>query len=183
MTTREGSTRSAGQRAGRGAARKVVELHAAELDVVHLQRLAEFRYQMRRFLRVSQAAAEQAGLRNQQYQMLQCVGGMPDGMAPTIANVATRMLLKHNSTVELVDRTIVQGLLRRFTDPVDNRRILLRVTPEGERLLASLAEFHSRELEQSGPELVRALQRVLNARTSERAEADGKAKGRRQAAR
>jgi DNA-binding MarR family transcriptional regulator len=134
---------------------------------------------MRRFLRVSQAAAEQAGLRNQQYQMLQCVGGMPDGMAPTIANVATRMLLKHNSTVELVDRTIVQGLLRRVTDPVDNRRILLRVTPEGERLLASLAEFHTRELEQSGPELVRALQRILNARANEKDESNETAKGRR----
>jgi DNA-binding MarR family transcriptional regulator len=104
------------------------------------------------------------GLRHQQYQLLQCVGGMPDGMAPTIANVATRMLLKHNSTVELVDRTIEQGLLRRSGDQVDHRRILLRVTPQGERILASLAEFHTRELEQSGPELVRALNRILHAR-------------------
>ncbi len=92
---------------------------AAQLDVVHLRRLAEFRYQLRRFLHVSQAAAEKAGLRNQQYQMLQCVGGMPEGLEPTIANVAARMLLKHNSTVELVDRTIQQGLLRRVED-VDN---------------------------------------------------------------
>ena len=118
---------------------------------------------LRRFLHVSQAAAEQMGLRNQQYQLLQCVGGMPEGMAPTIANVAARMLLKHNSAVELVDRTIEQGLLRRSGDAADHRRILLRVTPQGERILASLAEFHTRELEQSGPELVRALNRVLHA--------------------
>jgi DNA-binding MarR family transcriptional regulator len=95
--------------------------------------------------------------------MLQCVGGMPEGVEPTIANVAARMLLKHNSTVELVDRTIEQGLLRRTSDPEDHRRILLRVTPQGERVLASLGEFHTRELEQSGPELVRALQSVLAA--------------------
>ena len=49
------------------------------------------------------------------------------------------MLLKHNSAVELVDRTIEQGLLRRAQDPTDHRRILLRVTPQGERMLASLA--------------------------------------------
>jgi DNA-binding MarR family transcriptional regulator len=73
------------------------------------------------------------------------------------------MLLKHNSAVELVDRTIEQGLLRRVTDPVDHRCILLRVSSQGEQLLASLAEFHTRELEQLGPELVRALQRVLHA--------------------
>lgn len=136
---------------------------ARKLDVAHLRRLAEFRYQLRRFLHVSQAAAERMGLHNQQYQMLQCVGGMPEGMAPTIANVATRMLLKHNSAVELVDRAIEQGLLRRTSDAADHRRILLRVTPQGGRILAALAEFHTRELEQSGPELVQALNRILDA--------------------
>jgi DNA-binding MarR family transcriptional regulator len=134
-----------------------------KLDVAHLQRLAEFRFQLRRFLHVSQAAAERVGLHNQQYQMLQCVRGMPEGIMPTIANVAERMLLKHNSTVELVDRTIEQGLLRRLGDEADHRRILLRVTPQGERILATLAEFHTRELEQSGPELVRALDGIVHA--------------------
>jgi DNA-binding MarR family transcriptional regulator len=138
---------------------------AGELDVAHLRRLAEFRYQLRRFLHASQAAAEQMGLRNQQYQMLQCVGAMPEAVAPTIANVAARMLLKHNSAVELVDRTIEQGLLRRLGDAADHRRILLKVTPQGERILASLAAFHTRELKQSGPQLVRALDGVLRAGT------------------
>ena len=103
------------------------------------------------------------GLHNQQYQMLQCVGGMPEEMAPTIGSVAKRMLLKHNSTVELVGRAIEQGLLRRSGDERDHRRILLRVTPQGKRILGALAEFHTRELEQSGPELVRALDSILRA--------------------
>src|ERR1700722_1746007 len=112
-----------------------------ELNIAQLQRLAEFRFQLRRFLHVSQAAVERVGLHHQQYQMLQCVCGMPEGILPTIANVASRMLLKHNSTVELVDRTIEQGLLRREGDEADHRRILLRVTPQGEHILATLAEF------------------------------------------
>src|SRR5580700_3331282 len=115
---------------------------AAKLDLRHLRRLAEFRYLLRLFLHVSQTAAEEMGLRSQQYQLLQCVGGMPEGTAPTIANVAARMLLKHNSAVELVDRSVKQGLLRRSGDAADHRRILLRVTPRGERILASLSEFH-----------------------------------------
>lgn len=134
-----------------------------KLDIAHLRKLAEFRFQLRRFLHVSQAATERVGLHNQQYQLLQCVGGMPDGVVPTIANVAKRMVLKHNSTVELVDRTIVQGLLSRVSDEADHRRILLRMTPQGERILAELAEFHMRELEQSGPELVRALDGIVQA--------------------
>ena len=138
-------------------------IRGRKLDTAHLRRLAEFRFQLRRFLHVSQAAAEQMGLHNQQYQMLQCVSGMPKDMAPTIANVAKRMLLKHNSTVELVDRTIEQGLLQRLGDASDHRRILLRATPQGESILAALAEFHTRELEQSGPELVRAFNEILGA--------------------
>ena len=134
---------------------------AAALTRVDFQRLAEFRFQLRRFLHFSNVAAEDAGLRPQQYQLLQCVSGMPDELDPTIAQVAARMLLKHNSAVELVDRTIEQGLLKRVPDPIDHRRILLRVTPQGERVLDSLAAWHLEELEQAGPELIRALRRVL----------------------
>ncbi|MBX6358892.1 MarR family winged helix-turn-helix transcriptional regulator [Pseudacidobacterium ailaaui] len=134
----------------------------AGLSVEQFQRLAEFRFQLRRFLHFSHLAAENAGLRHQQYQLLQCVYGMPGELDPTIANVAARMLLKHNSAVELVDRTIEQGLLRRCPDPTDHRRILLRVTSLGEKILASLADHHLQELEQTGPELIRALRRVLS---------------------
>jgi DNA-binding MarR family transcriptional regulator len=131
------------------------------LTRAQMRRLAEFRFQLRKFLHFSSLAAGAAGLRAQQYQLLQCVWGMPEELDPTIANVAARMLLKHNSAVELVDRTIDQGLLRRSPDPTDHRRILLRMTPQGEQLLASLAAWHLRELEETGPELIRALRRVL----------------------
>jgi len=146
-------------------ARKIAP-QAANLSVEQFQRLAEFRFQLRRFLHFSHIAAENAGLRPQQYQLLQCVYGMPGELDPTIANVAARMLLKHNSAVELVDRTIEQGLLRRSSDPTDHRRILLRVTPQGERILASLASYHLEELEQAGPELIRALRRVVSLKQS-----------------
>lgn len=131
------------------------------LTRAQMRRLAEFRFQLRKFLHFSSLAADRAGVRAQQYQLLQCVWGMPEELDPTIANVAARMLLKHNSAVELVDRTIEQGLLRRCPDPTDHRRILIRMTPQGEKLLGSLAAWHLRELEEMGPELIRALRRVL----------------------
>jgi DNA-binding MarR family transcriptional regulator len=131
------------------------------LSRAQMRRLAEFRFQLRKFLHFSSLAADAVGIRAQQYQLLQCVWGMPEELDPTIANVAARMLLKHNSAVELVDRTIEQGLLRRSPDPTDHRRILLKMTPLGEKLLGSLAAWHLRELEETGPELIRALRRVL----------------------
>ncbi|HZZ38603.1 MAG TPA: MarR family winged helix-turn-helix transcriptional regulator [Acidobacteriaceae bacterium] len=133
----------------------------APLTRAQMRRLAEFRFQLRKFLHFSSLAAGAAGIRSQQYQLLQCIWGMPEELDPTIANVAARMLLKHNSAVELVDRTIEQGLLRRCPDPTDHRRILLRMTPLGDKLLGSLAAWHLRELEETGPELIRALRRVL----------------------
>lgn len=149
----------------------------APLSRAQMRRLAEFRFQLRKFLHFSSLAADAAGIRAQQYQLLQCVWGMPEELDPTIANVAARMLLKHNSAVELVDRTIEQGLLRRCPDPTDHRRILLRMTPLGEKLLGGLAAWHLRELEEAGPELIRALRRVLltpqqptNGRTAEAGE-------------
>lgn len=134
---------------------------AATVARADFQRLAEFRFQLRRFLNFSNAAAEASGLRPQQYQLLLCVSGMPDELEPTIAHVAARMFLKHNSAVELVDRAIEQGFLRRVPDATDHRRILLRVNPQGERVLESLAGCHLEELEEAGPELIRALRRVL----------------------
>ncbi|MGA8041936.1 MAG: MarR family winged helix-turn-helix transcriptional regulator [Terracidiphilus sp.] len=136
------------------------------VDTAQLRRLAEFRFQLRRFLHFSQLAAEEAGIPHQQYQLLQCVRGIPAGVEPTIANVAARMFLRHNSAVELVDRTIRQGLLCRLQDERDHRRILLEVTPRGEQFLASLARHHMNELRQSGPDLVRALRHVLRANTA-----------------
>ena len=133
----------------------------APLTRAQMRRLAEFRFQLRKFLHFSSLAAGAAGIRAQQYQLLQCIWGMPEELDPTIANVAARMLLKHNSAVELVDRTIEQGLLRRCPDPTDHRRILLRMTPLGDKLLGSLAAWHLRELEETGPELIRSLRRVL----------------------
>ncbi len=130
-------------------------------NAVGLRRLAEFRFQLRQFLHFSQKAAEASDLREQQHQLLLAICGLPEGVEPTIASVAARMLLKHNSTVELVDRTIEQGLLRRVHDPLDHRRILLRLTSRGDQLLQSLSAFHLQELESAGPELIRALQQVL----------------------
>lgn len=139
---------------------------ATTISVEQFRKLAEFRFQLRKFLQFSHAAAEGRGIRPQQYQLLLCVHGMLPELDPTIANIAARMMLKHNSAVELVDRTIGQGLLRRTPDPTDHRRILLRVTSQGERILASLADYHLQELEQTGPELIRALRRVLDIKPS-----------------
>lgn len=122
--------------------------------------LADFRYQLRLFLHFSECAAIGAGLQPQQHQLLLQVAGAPEAIAVTIAYAAERLGLKHNSTVELVDRSEREGLLSRTADDQDKRRAVLRITPKGKRILARLSDDHARELNEMAPRLVEALQRV-----------------------
>lgn len=125
-----------------------------------LTTLAEFRHELRRFLHFSECVALEAGLQPQQHQLLLQVVGAPGGAAITIAYAAERLGLKHNSTVELVDRSEREGLLTRTVDPTDRRRAILELTSKGRRLLDRLASDHAKELKIRAPRLIEALESV-----------------------
>lgn len=123
--------------------------------------MAEFRYQIRRFLRFSEQASRAAGLEPQQYQLLLAVRGMPGAEAPRIGDIAERLQIQHHSTVELVDRLVRRGLIRRRRGESDRREVMLELTPRGEKILAELAMNHRAELRDMGQTLVAALRKVL----------------------
>jgi len=128
-----------------------------------LQVLAEFRHQLRSFLQFSERAAHRANLHPQQHQLLLQVAGAPQGAVASIAYAAWRLGLRHNSTVELVDRSVAQGLLDRTS---------LEITVKGRRILKKLSQNHARELRELGPFLIRSLRRIERAdraRTRQRA--------------
>lgn len=123
--------------------------------------MAEFRYQVRRFLRFSEHAARDAGLEPQQYLLMLAVKGLPDDSRPRIGDVAERLQIQHHSTVELVDRLAKRGFVRRRRAEADRREVLLELTPRGERVLQELALHHRAALREAGPELMTSLKRVL----------------------
>jgi DNA-binding MarR family transcriptional regulator len=134
--------------------------------------LAEFRFELRRFLQFSENASIVAGLQPQQHQLLLQVAGATDDAPVTIAYAASRLGLKHNSTVELVDRSEREDLIERTIDKDDKRRAILRLTRKGRQLLHRLSGDHARELNEMAPRLVRTLRRVqLHSRTSSPLEA------------
>jgi len=122
--------------------------------------LADFRFALRSFLHFSERAALSAGLHPQQHQLLLQVAGTSDGTPVTIAYAAARLGLKHNSTVELVDRSEREGLLARVNDEDDRRRAILRVTAKGKRILGRLSADHARELNEMAPRLIKVLKHV-----------------------
>jgi DNA-binding MarR family transcriptional regulator len=116
-------------------------------------RLAAFRHAVRAFLHFSDAAADEVGLTGQHYQALLILRARPEGEPVAINDLAQDLFLKHNSAVGLVDRLAAEGLVVRVASTLDKRKVELRLTPRGARLLARLAERHRAELQRVGPEL------------------------------
>jgi len=127
-----------------------------------LRSMAEFRYQLRRFLNFSEMASERCGVGAQQYQLMQVIAAMPEGQDASITYLAERMVLRHNSAVELVDRAQRVGLVRRLTDAKDMRRSLVQLTPEGEAILQRLIAEHLSELPSRSEDLMEALLALQN---------------------
>jgi DNA-binding MarR family transcriptional regulator len=132
------------------------------LTIREFQALAEFRYQIRRFLRFSEDQARGSGIEPQQHQLLLGIKGLPDSMKPTVGELASRMLIRHHSAVELINRLAEHGAVKRVPGEEDHREVLLRLTSKGEALLHNLSVAHHNELLEGGPELMKTLRKVLD---------------------
>ncbi len=140
----------------------------ARLGKPDYQRLAAFRYTLRRFLSFSEGAARRIGLASQQYQALLATMGHPGRDAITVKELAHQLLIKHNSAVGLVDRLEAETLVRRQASVTDRRKVGIVLTPKGVRVFEGLAATHHAELKRIGPELREFLEYVLAAAASGR---------------
>jgi DNA-binding MarR family transcriptional regulator len=132
-----------------------------ELPPELFQKLATFRYRIRQFLRFSEEAARTQGVEPQQHQLMLVIKGLSPGTRPTIRAIASRLCLRHNSTVELINRLADRGALVRKPGDRDRREVLIELTPHGENLLRELSVLHWAELRANGPALAQALQVLM----------------------
>ena len=126
--------------------------------------LAELRYRIRRFLQEGDNAAHEAGLEAQQYLLLLAIRGLPEGHEATIRTLAERLLLRHHSTVELIDRLETRGYVKRARGREDRRQVLVVLQPRGEKLLEKVVAQRLIELRSHGRALVGAISSVLESR-------------------
>lgn len=125
--------------------------------------LADFRYHIRRFLHFSEQAARLSNIEPQQHQLLLATKGYrgaPDE-GPTIGYLADRLQIRHHSAVELIDRMVAHGLVERCHGERDRRQVIVALTRYGERILKKLSADHVRELRETGPALVAALEAIV----------------------
>jgi len=132
-----------------------------ELPITDYRALAEFRYQIRRFLRFSEDAARKAGIEPQHHQLMLAVKGMPAGKRVRVADLAERLQLHHNSIVELAGRLAEKGLVERHRDGKDRREVYVRLTGRGQRILKGLTIYHRDELRSTAPVLAGVLGKLI----------------------
>jgi DNA-binding MarR family transcriptional regulator len=131
-----------------------------DLSMDEYRALAEFRYQIRRFLGFSEEQVRAAGMEPQQHQLLLAIKGLPDGVTATIGELAERLQLRHHSTVELVNRLEKLGFVARAASEQDRRQVIVHLTHSGASILRKLSLAHHQELEIAGPRLSKALRSI-----------------------
>jgi DNA-binding MarR family transcriptional regulator len=122
--------------------------------------LAAFRLEVRRYLAFAHDAAESCGITMQQHQAMLAIRAAP-GRALAVGDLAEVLFLRHHSAVELTNRLVKAGLVERRKDVDDARRAIVALTTTGLETLTALAASHLGELRDHGPELARALGRLM----------------------
>jgi DNA-binding MarR family transcriptional regulator len=124
------------------------------LDDDDYARLLDFRFGLRTFLRWSEETAHKQGMTPTQHQLLLAIRGHRDPLGPTIGDAADKLLLKHHSAVELVDRAEAAGLLTRAHDPDDQRMVRLQLTETGAAKLEAITVRTLEKLDRMGDQLL-----------------------------
>ncbi|WP_248322402.1 MarR family winged helix-turn-helix transcriptional regulator [Caballeronia sp. Sq4a] len=120
--------------------------NARTLTKPDFEQLSEFRYQMRRFERFSERAAQEEGITPLQYLLLLHIKGFPGRGWATVGELAERLQSHHHGVVALVTRCEALGLVRREQSAEDRRQVQVHLEARGEQVLARLAALHRAEL-------------------------------------
>lgn len=117
-----------------------------QLSKAEFEKLADFRYQVRRYLRFSEEVSRESGMTSLQYLLLLQIIGFPGRDWATIGELAERLQAKHHGVVSLVSRCAALGLVRRKVSPNDKRQVEVCLTRKGVANVRRLAALHRREL-------------------------------------
>jgi DNA-binding MarR family transcriptional regulator len=132
------------------------------LTLAHCRGLAEFRYQIRKFVSFSEGAARQAGLEPPQHQLLLAVKGLPASRRPSLNVLAERMVMDPGGCEVLASGLVNRGFLRWQRDRRVEEGRLLALTPTGQEMIERLTAQHRDQMMAVGPTFVQALGMILS---------------------
>src|SRR6218665_1956027 len=94
-----------------------------KLEKSDFEVLSEFRYQMRRFERFSENAAQAEGITPLQYLLLLHIKGFPGRACALVGELAERLQVQRHAAVALVTRCEAIGLVERRASQIDKRQV------------------------------------------------------------
>ena len=104
-----------------------------------------------------------ADLSATQYNVLRILRGAPEGLA--CGEIASRMITRDPDVTRLLDRLEKRGLISRYRETKDRRTVVVRITPQGIKLLTRLdgpvEAAHRKQLGHLGRRRLRALRELL----------------------
>lgn len=125
---------------------RVSTMDQQSIPLADIQALAEFRYQLRRFLRFSEVLVRKYGITSLQYQMMLQLKGFPGREWANVGELAERLQSHHHGVVSLVSRCEKLALVERRTGRDDARNVEIHLTEKGNELVTYLARLHRDEL-------------------------------------
>lgn len=104
-----------------------------------LEALASFRLALRQFLATADVELERHGLGPRRYQAMLAIQAHRTDTPISVGELAGLLLIRHNTAAELVKRLDQAGLVRKWYDTADRRRVLLALTGDGQSKLGEIA--------------------------------------------
>lgn len=140
------------------------------MEPISYRDAAEFRAELRRFLRRSEDCAREHGLTPAQHLLLLQIAGS-DERRSTVSELVDKLSLTQSTVTELVQRAVRDRLLTRRTSSTDGRVVHLSLTTEGHE---KLKRVHS-ELGPERAQLRRMIDRLEEEPGAERGRATSSA--------
>jgi DNA-binding MarR family transcriptional regulator len=121
-------------------------------------RMASLRYVLRKFLRFSKDfVSTKAMLTPEQYEALLALKAFSNEDGLTVGQLSERVQVKHHTAVSLTDKLAARKLITKRRGRSDRRRVYVKLTSAGNKLVNLLAAGHRREIRRHAREMMQAL--------------------------
>jgi len=133
--------------------------------------LVEFWFRVQEFLRIRRSFAKSEGLDPREYELLLMLKALADRRSVNVSFIAENLFVHHHVAAGLVKDLVKRGLVSAPRSQRDRRCLSLRLTREGEALLARVVERSVEGLASEGPQMLSSLGRILGPEHSNSASA------------
>jgi DNA-binding MarR family transcriptional regulator len=113
------------------------------------------------FLRTRRAFAKSEGLDPREYELLLMLKALAGRRSVNVSFIAENLFVHHHVAAGMVKDLARRGLVSAQRSQRDRRSLSLRLTREGDALLARIVERSVEGLASEGPEIIASLGRIL----------------------